>query len=81
MKHLSNIEIEEENYEEEGEEEKKEKKKNKSEKKMERIIKKFHFKNDEELPINIEKKLKETNLSQKDYKDLNYLYLKFIKLF
>ena len=81
MKHLSNIEIEEENYEEEGEEEEEEKKKNKSEKKMERIIKKFHFKNDEELPINIEKKLKETNLSQKDYKDLNYLYLKFIKLF
>ena len=48
---------------------------------MKRILKKFNFKNDEELFINVEKKLSEKDLSEDDYKDLNYLYLKLVKFY
>ena len=48
---------------------------------MRRILKKFDFKYDEELLSNVESKMDETGLSQKDYDDLNYLYIKFMKLY
>ena len=87
--YLRNIEKnnDEESYEEkEGEDidendEEKEKEENIEKKKMKRILKKFNFKNDEELLINVEKKLSEKDLSEDDYKDLNYLYLKLIKFY
>jgi hypothetical protein len=71
-------EKEEDNNENDEEEEEKEKI---EKKKIQRILKKFNFKYDEELPFNVEKKLGEKDLSQEDYKDLNYLYLKFVKLY
>jgi len=48
---------------------------------MRRILKKFDFKYDEELLSNVESKMDEKDLSQKDYDDLNYLYIKFMKLY
>ena len=72
------IEEKEENSEESEERENKRKIKDK---KMRRILKKFDFKYDEELLSNIESKMDETGLSQKDYDDLDYLYIKFMKLY
>ena len=46
-----------------------------------RILIKFDFKYDEELLKNIESKMDETGLSQDDIDDLNYLYVKFMKLY
>ena len=46
-----------------------------------RILIKFDFKYDEELLPNIESKMDETGLSQDDIDDLNYLYVKFMKLY
>ena len=46
-----------------------------------RILIKFDFKYDEELLKNIESKMDETGLSQDDIDDLNYLYIKFMKLY
>ena len=69
-------EVKEEDCDENDEEEEK-----KEKKKIQRILKKFNFKYDEELPFNVEKKLGEIDLSQEDYNDLNYLYLKFVKLY
>jgi len=71
----------EESYEEIEEDEEEEKEENIEKKKMKRILKKFNFKYDEELSINVEKKLSEKDLSEDDYKDLNYLYLKFSKYY
>ena len=48
---------------------------------MRRILIKFDFKYDEELLPNIESKMDETGLSQDDIDDLNYLYIKFMKLY
>ncbi len=50
-------------------------------KKMKRILKKFNFKYDDQLLENVESKMDETGLSPKDYDDLNYLYIKFMKLY
>lgn len=72
------IEEEEENSEESEERENKIKI---EDKKMRRILKKFDFKYDEELLSNVESKMDEIGLSQKDYDDLNYLYIKFMKLY
>ena len=72
------ISEEEENSEESDE---KEKKRKFEDKEMKRILKKFNFKYDEELFYNIESKMDETGLSQEDYDDLNYLYIKFMKIY
>ena len=72
------ISEEEENSEESDE---KEKKRKLEDKEMKRILKKFNFKYDEELFYNIESKMDETGLSQEDYDDLNYLYIKFMKIY
>ena len=47
------------------------------EKKEKRIIRKFRFKNDDNLIQQIENKLDERNLSMEDIDDLNFLYSKF----
>ena len=72
------ISEEEENSEESDE---KEKKRKFEDKEMKRILKKFNFKYDEELFYNIESKMDEKGLSQEDYDDLNYLYIKFMKIY
>ena len=61
------IEEEEENSEESEEEEI-------EDKRMRKILKKFKFKYNEELLSNVESKMDEKGLSQKDYDDLNYIY-------
>ena len=68
------IEEEEENSEESEEEEI-------EDKRMRKILKKFKFKYDEELLSNVESKMDEKGLSQKDYDDLNYIYIKYMKLY
>ena len=65
--------------EEDSEENSEEKDYEKENHKYMTILKKFKFKNDEELSFNVEQKLKETVLSQEDYNDLYYLYFKFLK--
>ena len=85
----SSNEIEEEEDEEEEEEEEenseesnmKVKKRKIEDKKMKRILKKFNFKYDDQLLENVESKIDETGLSPKDYDDLNYLYINFMKLY
>ena len=72
------ISQEEENSEESDEREKIRKIEDKE---TRRILIKFDFKYDEELLSNIESKMDETGLSQDDYDDLNYLYIKFMKLY
>ena len=72
---------EEENSEESEESEERENKSKIEDKKMRRILKKFNFKYDEELRYNVESKMDEKDLSQEDYDDLNYLYIKFTKLY
>jgi len=76
----SSNQIEEDSEESEESEERENKRKIKD-KKMRRILKKFDFKYDEELLSNVESKMDEKDLSQKDYDDLNYLYIKFMKLY
>ena len=49
--------------------------------KMMKILKKYKLKYDEELLSNIEKKFKEPGLTQKDYENLNYVYIKFMRLY
>ena len=65
--------------EEDSEENSEEKEYEKEDPKYMMILKKFKFKNDEELSFNVEQKLKETGLSQEDYNDLYFLYFKFLK--
>ena len=69
-------EEEEEEEGEEEEEEEEEKEKNEGYRRLKRILKKFNLKNDEELLFNIEKIMNQTDLSEEDQKDLDYLYLK-----
>ena len=68
-----------EDCEEDSEESNEEKGNGKEDKRYKMILKKFNFKNDEELSFNVEQKLKETDLSQEDYDDLYYLHFKFLK--
>ena len=49
--------------------------------KMKRILRKFKFKYDEDLQFNVEKKMKEHNLTLEDYGDLDYLYKKFMIIY
>jgi hypothetical protein len=49
--------------------------------KMKRILRKFKFKYDEDLQFNVEKKMKEPNLTLEDYGDLDYLYKKFMIIY
>lgn len=70
---------EEDSEEEDSEESNEEKGNGKEDKRYKMILKKFNFKNDEELSFNVEQKLKETDLSQEDYDDLYYLHFKFLK--
>lgn len=72
------ISQEEENSEEGDERVKKRKIEDKE---IRRILKKFDFKYDEDLLSNVENKMDETGLSQDDLDDLNYLYIKFMKLY
>ena len=74
-------EIEEEEEENSEESEERKEKRKIGDKKMRRILKKFNFKYDEDLKSNVENKMDETGLSQEDYDDLNYLYIKFMKLY
>ena len=67
--------------EEEEEEEEKEKEKNENYRRFKRILKKFNLKNDEELSFNIEKIMNQTDLSEEDQKDLDYLYSIFSKIY
>ena len=89
----SSDEIEEEENSEESEEseeskeceeseesEERENKRKVKDKEMRRILKKFDFKYDEELLYNVESKMDEAGLPQKDYDDLNYLYIQLTKL-
>ena len=55
--------------------------KNEEDDRFNRILEKFKFENDEYLKFNVEQKLKEDDLSDEDFKDLNYLYLKFINIY
>ena len=74
-------EIEEEEEENSEESEERKEKRKIGDKKMRRILKKFNFKYDEDLKSNVENKMDETGLSREDYDDLNYLYIKFMKLY
>ena len=74
-------EIEEEEEENSEESEERKEKRKIGDKKMRRILKKFNFKYDEDLKSNVENKMDETGLSQEDHDDLNYLYIKFMKLY
>ena len=47
--------------------------------KMKKILQKYELKYDEELLSNVEKKFKEPGLTQKDYENLNYVYIKFMR--
>ena len=58
-----------ESYEEESEESVKDER-------TKRTLKKFNIKNDDDLPYNIKRKLNESGLSEQDYCDLNYIYIK-----
>ena len=49
--------------------------------KMKKILQKYELKYDEELLSNVEKKFKEPGLTQKDYENLNYVYIKFMRLY
>ena len=78
------IDLEEQSDEEKesnDEEEEKEKEKNEGYRRLKRILKKFNLKNDEELLFNIEKIMNQTDLSEEDQKDLDYLYLKLSRIY
>ena len=73
-----NDEWEENEEEEDSEEDSEEKEETEEQKKLKRVLQKLGIKNDEELSLNIEKKLNEKGLSQDDYNILYDLYLKFL---
>ena len=53
----------------------------KENKRIKRILKRLNIKRDDNLPYNIERKLTESGLTQQDYYDLNYILMKYIKLY
>ena len=76
----SNID-EEINEEENDEKEEEEEESNEEYQKIKMILKKFNLKYDEELYINIKKKIEQTDLSEEDRKELDYVYYKFLNLY
>ena len=73
-----NIEESEDDESEEKESDENEKIENIKDIKMKKIIKKFKLKFNDKLRFEVEKKLKEKGISDEDYKELYYIYKKYL---